>query len=302
MERIQAKSVTTWQRDQNRPSFAGHSFQNLGKQRGYLSQPRTIQRVVRWEGREEKHFNLTDVPLHFEVFGNTPVVINGTEVPNVARTVPSILGPALLIEPADSGGVAVSVAAPPINIVGYRMLLPTDPPWTARERRGYVCGAVGPRACEAAGLDSDESNENDQITLNVQGLPSNAEFVRLVKVHEQRHVRDWEGRVREILLAWDQNIRQYMSSGAKLTAPDERTAIALFYESIGGTPEEIRDKLLKAAKEDGEAFHETPLGQPPDLVPARTTFASGVVTLYYQHATPPVRSTQVPAQDGCAVM
>ena len=197
-------------------------------------------------------------------FGTTPVIMNQQEFPGGDRS-RALIGPAFLIDQKGPSEVEVSVASEPINVVGYRMILPTDPPWTALVPIGNLSVRIGGTTGGSPISDEIVGDGQQQVTLEVKGLPNDARFARLVELHENVHVADLEEQVARILRPWDRAISEFQRQGKKITASTAEEAIQKFYALVGGTPAQVATRFIDTLRDLGLAFHRTARGASPSI-------------------------------------
>lgn len=205
--------------------------------------------------------------MQYVDFGTTPVILNDQEFPGGNRD-SALDGPALLIETKGPGVVELSVAAEAINIVGYRMILPSAPPWTAQVPLGNLSVRIGgveggsPMSPDIVG------DGQQQVTLEVKGLPNDQRFAELVELHENVHVKDLRQQIEAILLPWDRAISEFRRQGKKITAASAEEAEEKFYALVGGTPAQVATRFVNTLRDLGGAFHRSERGKSPAI--ART--------------------------------
>jgi Domain of unknown function (DUF4157) len=245
--------------------------------------PETVpvaQRQLNWhEGARTKVKNLTGPILNFTDFGITPVRVNQTEIPP-GNAAAALLGPAILINHREDGRVEASIAAEPINFVGYRMELPTDPPWIRQTTVAHAHAALG--MISAFGISENVApDRNEAINVEAKGLPSDAGFAALVEQHEEVHVQELIELIQTILTPWDARIAQFMHQGRVFVGDDENAARALLFEALGGTAAQVGQAFTDGLRVRGLAFHQTVPGSSPSV--DSTTFKDGTLRVYWKH-------------------
>lgn len=239
-----------------------------------------VQRQLTWrEGPRAKVKNLTGPILNFTDFGITPVMVNQTEIPP-GNAAAALLGPAILINPLEQGGVEASIAAEPINFVGYRMELPTDPPWIQQATVAHANAALG--MISAFSISEHVAPDRDAvINVEAKGLPSDAGFAALVEQHENVHVQELIELITEILVPWDARISEFRLQQRVFAGEDEDQARALLFEALGGTAAQVGQRFNDGLRERGLAFHQTVEGSSPTV--DSTTFMGGTLRVYWKH-------------------
>lgn len=246
------------------------------------SSEETVQRQISWfEGPRTKNKDMTGPVLNFLDFGITPVIVNTEELPGGDLTT-AFLAPALLINPLDDGRTEVSVFAEVVNIVGYRMELPADPPWQQVTTVEHAHAALG---MAGFGISEDlVEDRSEAVTVEAHGLPSDDAFAALVEQHEEHHVDELKIIITEILIPWDHRIATFMSTKRKFVGDSSEEATAALYEAAGGTPREIAVRFNNALRDAGIAFHATHEGGAPNI--DSTTFDKrngNVLKVYWNH-------------------
>ncbi|MBZ5522843.1 MAG: hypothetical protein LAP21_11450 [Acidobacteriia bacterium] len=239
-----------------------------------------IQRQLSWhEGARTKVTNLTGPILDFTDFGVTPSIVNGTEIPP-GDAAAALLGPAILFNRLEHGGVEASIHAEPINVISYRMELPSDPPWVRQATVDHASSAL--EMLSKFSISHAVAPDRDAvITVEAKGLPSDGGFAALVEQHEDVHVRELAEVVHEILLPWDTRIAQFRVQGRKFVGENEVAAAALLYEALGGTAAQVGARFNNALRDRGLAFHHTGEGSSPEI--DSTTFGGGILRVYWKH-------------------
>jgi hypothetical protein len=215
-------------------------------------------------------------------YGTTTYVINGREFPGAA-TPGAVNGPTLSMAPGNTvGSTQVSVQQEAMNDVGYRMELPTPAPWIVDGVPGMQIASSLRGRCPS---DLSTVDNDTAISFRVAGLPNDRKFAKLVENHEDRHVRDAKGAYDDILGTWDRQINVFKNSGGFEARPSENPTDA-FYAVVGGTPDQISQRLSDELKDRGDAFHATPDGGTPTLtaeLPSKGRFGSKPLTIYCHH-------------------
>lgn len=239
-----------------------------------------LQRLVQWvDGQRPKTRDLTRSVTDFEDFGVTPPMVNGVVVDDQNKE-QVVHGPVFSVGPDGGGGVRLRVGRESINRVGYRMELPTSPPWKASVP-GPVAGNI--EMLGNLGFALDDFKQRAAFDLTVKGRPSDSKFAAGVEVHEDVHVEDHRGAFNDILGPWDQMIATAKGMSATFTGADRSAAEKAFYASMGGTPAEIGKRLKKETDDLGAKFHATPGGRQANLEETEPNKKRDAITVYFRH-------------------
>lgn len=242
-----------------------------------------VQRQVDWfAGPRTRNRDLTNSLLYYHDFAITPVIVNGEEFPG-GNPAQAIAGPAFMIDPQENGLVHLTVAAEPINRVGYRMELPTPAPWVAYDTFLRAETAIGTGGFSIE--DELAPEPNRIIEIQAHGLPNDNTFANLVEVHENHHVADVRRITRNMIEAWDDNIQFFIQNGNTIVGNNADEAIATFYARMGATPAELGTAYRNAVRDAGNHYHTTPEGHSPVI--DSTSFLDGPMprmNVYWEHA------------------
>jgi hypothetical protein len=236
------------------------------------------------DGARTRDMDLTEPLTAFTDFGVTPTRINVEEFPGGDAT-KAISPPEIHVEKALLGLSRAKVFKAPIQVVGYRMRLPKPPPSQKTVATDMVLSALrghAPASVEAE-LEQYGKNVKGQTTLLARGLPSDAEFARLVEEHENHHVEEIKDSVRRILAPWDRKIDGYERTGESFTRPSAEGAKQALFSAAGGTPAEVGQRLVDDLKASGTAFHHTKEGSSPTIGQIDVDDAGSTLTIYWKH-------------------
>ena len=224
-----------------------------------------VQRAIVWnDGPRAKVLNQVG-PLWFRDHGTTPATINASEFPG-GDPATVLVGPQLAIAPGGAGTARVTVTAEPTNTVGYRMELPTTPPWWVKKSKAEAASALGMVGGDeiSAGL-TEFSNKPGDVVVEAKGLPDDAGFATKVETHENHHVEEIRTTVNDILRPWDSQITAFRVGGQAVEARAGQNPAAEFYRAVGGTPAEIGSRMVADFELRGKAFHATKEGGPATI-------------------------------------
>jgi hypothetical protein len=235
-----------------------------------------IRREVDWQGA--RTVNQVYHPANDRMTGATTLginlpVLNGnliTQAGGAAAVRNAIQGPTIGGRRLENGTHQVWVDVVPRNRAGFDEDLPVNGPWTANgtKRQAFLATEGAP---EANALMNDL---NGATTLEVTGEGGSHQALQeQVRAHEDRHGRDHEAVVDDILVPWDR--RLWWSKGVVRTTKYEGAgraeAEAALYADVGGTPDQIADRLEAAWGNRSDVFHRTTAGtttvHPPDVSP-----------------------------------
>jgi len=241
-----------------------------------------VQREVRWaEGRRTKNINLGDSVTKFVDFGVTPANVNAHEFPGGKAE--AAVAPPDFSFASSLVGTKLTVRSPPLNVVGYRMELPTAPPWTGTMESAKVHDKINAQA----NADFDElapyTDRAGTTTVHVHGLPNDAGFADLVETHENHHVEDVRGTKQRRLDPWDHRIQEFGAEGRSIWGISEESAKTKFYREVGGTPAEMGTAYKNELGELGRAFHKTGPGGSPKVARVTTVPDCSALTVYLRH-------------------
>jgi hypothetical protein len=241
-----------------------------------------VQRTVRWqEGVRQRNINLVGTVTNFDDFGITPAVVNGHEFPGGAAAANTVISGATLAQtPNPNGSTTVSVTAEADNTVSYRMALPAAPPWHGSAPGNQIASSVGtfPEAFTRARATP------GNVDFRVAGEPNDRQFSRLVERHEDHHVQEVKDARDEILVPWDRQIGEFVSSGRTFDAQAGENPVAAFYTLVGGTPAEIGQRLVDQFEAKGTAYHGAPEGGAPRIVDVQpASLLRRRLTITYRH-------------------
>lgn len=242
------------------------------------------QRMINWMEPQISHVkDLVDTVLAFTDFGVTPAIINGVEIPGGDAS-NAIFGPTFQFRDT-AEGVELSVQSEAINMVGYRVELPTHPPWERMVPYDQARSAIEMLQGQLTG-DPAPADTSTVITLRVHGLPNDNTFAQLVDQHEDYHVREVRAIIGAILGPWDERIRRFEAEHRTVAGTDREDAKTKFYATVGGTPAEISTQIVARLKASGLAFHATPVGGSPTIARAvysKPLFGKKRIDVYFRH-------------------
>ena len=223
---------------------------------GRAIERRVLQRAVVNQSERIRDHHLAQMRLRGEeTSGYTPPKVNATgyepHLPD-GWVVDALEHPQLDVGPVPGGGFEARVAAVPINRVGYTMHLPVPGPWEAVGRKDFIFGFYG--------LDTG-GNDAGQATLEVVGKPNDAALEEQVETHEDVHAVDIVTRTAEILRAWDQRLTVAHQAGTVFPGATAAAAEAALWQAMGGTPQQIGERLATCWAQDSDAFHRTAQGK-----------------------------------------
>jgi hypothetical protein len=240
---------------------------------------------VEWIGGAQiRDMDLIKPLTQFLDFGNTPSVINAAEFPGGDET-KAVFGPEVDVTPAMLGLSRATVTSEVINLVGYKMHLPSNPPWQETVNTEMVLSALSgyaPKSYDAA-LKQYGQNVAGDTQLRARGHPSDQQFANLVEVHENHHVQELKDGIRAILLPWDQKLTAFKATNESFTRTSPDAAKAALFKAAGGTPAEIGQKLVNYLRGRGDAFHHTGEGGPPTIDQVDIDEPGSRLTFYWKH-------------------
>jgi hypothetical protein len=227
-----------------------------------------IQRRVDWvEGTRERTRNLSEM-FHISDasaadFGITPAIVNGHEIG--APPYPKVNAPTFQFTANALGGVDLRVAATPVNSVSYRMSLPSKGPWRGSFPCGLVLSHIGigveHRSAEVNAFAEEKGAA--AVPVEVQGFPNNEAIQNWVERHEGVHVQHLQDVMQDVLGVWDRMIENYRVVGQAVQGASPAAAEQNFYLQVGGTPQEIADRLVDEFNQKSSIFHHSAVGRDP---------------------------------------
>jgi hypothetical protein len=258
----------------------------------------SIQRKIVWTEEEVRHFNIARIiTLEHEggeppEFGVTPILINNEEFPPTKQA--TLMPPTFQWREIPGTWlrgkrVELSVQSEAINVVGYKMKLPSDNIWESTCSRDQVFSYIRswiPLREE----DNDVGTRGEEtVIVEASAKPNKRDFFECVKRHESVHAEETRGTVQKYLAPWDAAIRKFMENKETVVETTKDKAIETFYKKVGGTPEQIGSKFLAEAEKLGNDFHRTPRGQNPgihsyEVVPG----ARDRVIVFFDAIQPPI--------------
>lgn len=252
-----------------------------------------VQRQINWvDGGRQYNRNMADPLIQFTDFGITPVILNNIEIPGPGDVSKAITGPAFLIEKTEDNNIKLSVHNEAVNRVGYRMELPSAPPWQKTtsignanvrlQNQGFsISDSMIPRSDEKDEEGKYKPDNEAQILIDAHGLPKDATFAKLVEHHENIHLNDLTKILRNTLSPWDRRISMFKEKDMSVTAGNVQEAQEKFYKMIGGTPatkgEEFKHELIKHSN----FYHHSKEGSSPQI--ETTSFANNILRVYWKH-------------------
>jgi hypothetical protein len=186
-------------------------------------------------------------------------VLNGTMIISEETAVASLKGPEIGGR-STTEGVGCFISSVPTNICSLEEHVPTNGPWTADLPKATLSARFGLAWGQFCGPTPTTGNAN----LTVRGRPSDADFAKEIKVHEDHHGADHERLFNAIVGKWDKSLTAAQSSGQTFTGTDETSCEAALFSAVGGRPEEIASRLQAEWDAAGNAFHATPEGKKVD--------------------------------------
>lgn len=229
-----------------------------------------VQRLVQFHpGTINQTLNMVDPLIPGTDFGTTFLRLNGTEHPNASLD-GAVVAPGLRVTPLPAGGAHVSVTIEPINIMSYRMELPSEPPWNktvSKHQAGYRVRDGLPEDSRAQYQEilakyMDHGGETD---LRATGAPDDRQFRALVRQHEDVHVSHIQEAFDHMLTPWDARIRGHMAPAPPLVATAAATAREEFYRAVGFDPQTLGGMIEKHFRDSGNAFHGRDEGASPHI-------------------------------------
>lgn len=259
----------------------------------HVSGKGVVQRQIDWvEAGRQYNRNMADPLIQFTDFGITPVILNNIEIPGHGDVSKAITGPAFLIEKTEDNNIKLSVHTEAINRVGYRMGLPSAPPWqritsignanVRLQSQGFsISDSMIPRSDEKDEEGKYKPNNGVQILVDAHGMPNDAVFAKLVEHHENIHLNDLTKILRNTLSPWDKRISRFKEKDMSVTAGNVQEAQEKFYKMIGGTPAAKGEEFKRELIEHSNFYHHSKEGSSPQI--ETTSFANGVLRVYWKH-------------------
>lgn len=245
------------------------AVQRLAAQMERQSGP-PVQRLVAFQpGTINQTLNMVDPLIPGTDFGTTFLRLNGTEHPNASLD-GAVVAPGLQVTPLPVGGAHVSVTVEPINIMSYRMDLPSAPPWkkaVSKSEAGYRVRDGLPEASRGQyeAVLAKYIDHGGQTDLRATGAPDDGQFRALVRQHEDVHVSHIQDAFDHYLTPWDAKIRGYQAPAPPFVATAAATAQQEFYGAVGFDPRTLGGLIEKHFRDSGLAFHGRDEGASPHI-------------------------------------
>lgn len=239
----------------------------LGERQG--GQVASVQRSVQFAPAQiNETLHMVEPLMPGTDFGTTFLRLNGTEHPNASLD-GTVSPPNLHVERLPTGEAHVSVLGEPVNIMSYRMDLPSAPPWSknvSTSEVGYRLKDQLPEDLRDQFLHVFEKymDKEGNTELRALGAPDDAQFKTLVYQHEKVHL----GHIFELykcLLVWDKRIRDYKPPRRPFRASSPDSAKVEFYDAIGCNPQQLEKLIQSHFKQSGKTFHATKEGSSPHI-------------------------------------
>lgn len=219
--------------------------ERVGAERHWLS-TLTIQRSATWTPPPSP---TEDLDLAARVLANpTSLHVGYTEDKLDVKSTPDLFGG------QSNGDFELKVHSLPSITNSAESHVLSKPPWSARPTRTEL-------STKFAQYEQDcGPPANESANLRVQGEPNPAAIVEAVKLHEADHAALIEAAFIGTFVQWDQAIEAAKNAGTLYHGATEVDAKNDFYQTVGGTPEQVRGQYVSERDAAHDTFHGTPLG------------------------------------------
>ena len=225
----------------------------------------TIQRFSYFEGKVVHQVNnLAETALFGKDVGTTVALLNG-QITTTAqdpsthqrragpRTRSALKRPTLSFTPAAAGGFDARVRTVPTNKGSVDETVLAARRWTLNVPKATVLAHFPDlTTCRGAG----------RTIFQALGMPSDPAMFAASRRHEDHHADAFVSAFMGTIWPWDTALDVAAGSATPYHGAIKADAEAALYAAMGGTPDQIADKLVDAVAAAIEAYHNTPEGGP----------------------------------------
>jgi hypothetical protein len=216
-----------------------------------------------------------DIMLGLSTAGVTDPILNGTPLIGgrqkaQALAVSSMNGPEI-DSSATGTGTQCWIKSVPFNEGSFQEFVPSNGPWRMVTKPGPLADAFDDFPLPNCRVKSQDA------TVNVHGLPSDADFQEHITEHEDHHANDIKSMFRLHVMPWDFAMRQAAASKQMFQGADLPACQASLFAAMGGSPGDIATTFFTSVLAAGAAFHRTAAGKGIDIANAKSDANCNVV-------------------------